>query len=184
MNNTLNGDDNLSAQVRKNTGQSDAGVAKGRYRLEHYRAGQLIDVREYDNLITTAGKNDLLDKYLAGTAYTAAMYVGLIGSTGYTTGVVAADTSASHAGWVEATQYVAATRPTAAWAAATGGAKSLSVAASFAINAAVTIKGSILCNSSAKSSITDLLFSGGVFTGGDSVCSSGDTVQVSYTISV
>jgi hypothetical protein len=53
------------------------------------------------NLVTTAGKHDMLDKYLAGSASSGAFYMGLISSVSYTA-VAAADTMSSHADWTEA----------------------------------------------------------------------------------
>ena len=51
----------------------------------------------FHNMITTVGKNDMLDKYLKGAAYTQTLVMGLKG-----TGTAAAtDTQASHPGWLE-----------------------------------------------------------------------------------
>lgn len=136
------------------------------------------------NLVATAGKNDALDKYLAGSGYTAAWYIGLIGAASYTTGPAAGDTSASHGGWVEAQGYSQASRPTTAWSAASGGSKSLSSALTFSINADATIKGCFLISNATKGGTTGILYSAGLFTGGDKVTQNGDTLNVSYTASL
>jgi len=136
----------------------------------------------FDNLVTTAGKNDMLDKYLAGSSYTAAWYVLLIGSTSYTTGAAVTDTMASHGGWAEDVEYSQAARPTTAWSAAAAGSKALSSAAVFSINGdGTTIKGCGLNSVATKSGTTGTLFSAGLFTGGDKVLANGDTLNVSYT---
>ena len=136
----------------------------------------------FDNLVTTAGKNDMLDKYLAGSSYTAAWYVLLIGSTSYTTGAAVTDTMASHGGWAEDVEYSQAARPTTAWSAAAAGSKALSSVAVFSINGdGTTIKGCGLNSVATKSGTTGTLFSAGLFTGGDKVLANGDTLNVSYT---
>lgn len=134
------------------------------------------------NLVTTPGKNDLADKYFAGSAYTAAWYIGLIDLTSYTA-VAATDTMASHAGWVESSAYSQANRPTTAWAAASAGSKALSAALTYSINATVTIKGCFLTSNNTKGGTTGVLYSAGLFTGGDKALSNGDTLSVSYTAS-
>lgn len=48
--------------------------------------GKLKWREKFPNLVTTLGKNYLLDNGLAGTAYTATFYLGLISSAGYTPG--------------------------------------------------------------------------------------------------
>ena len=167
--------------IGKNAAASGEAHAEGRYAVEcRDAAGNLRWSDGFDNLVTTAGKNDALDKYLSGSSYTAAWYVGLIGSTSYSA-VAAGDTAASHSGWVEDQSYSQVTRPVASFAAATGGSKSLSAAASFSINANVTIKGCILISNSAKGGTTGVLYSAGLFTGGDKVVQSGDTLNVSWT---
>ena len=136
----------------------------------------------FDNLVTTLGKNDMLDKYLAGASYTAAWYIMLIGSTSYTTGAAVTDTMSSHGGWVEDVEYSQSARPTTAWAAAASGSKALSAACVYSINGdGTTIKGCGLTSVSTKSGTTGTLFSAGLFTGGDKVLANGDTLNVSYT---
>lgn len=82
----------------------------------------------FPNLLTTVGKNFLLDTTLAGSSYTVVgPYMGLISSTSFTS-IVAADTMASHAGWLEAGTTNAPTytaRIITTWSAASAGVKAL-----------------------------------------------------------
>lgn len=178
-----NGLDATGASIVRNGSAIERARATGTYTVECVRNGEVVWTDEIPNLVTTAGKNDALDKYLAGSAYTAAWYLGLIDSTSYTA-VAAGDTSASHAGWTENTGYSQANRPTAAWSAASAGSKALSSAASFSINANATIKGCFLISNSTKGGTTGILYSAGLFSGGDKVVQSGDTLNVSYTASL
>lgn len=170
--------------IGRNSGMSEHAEAHGHYVVECRDAtGKLKWVEDIENLVTTAGKNDALDKYLSGSAYTAAWYLGLISSASYT-GVAAGDTAASHAGWTEATGYSQGARPSASFSAASAGSKSLSSVAVFSINANATIKGCFLISNSAKSGTTGVLYSAGLFSGGDKVVQNGDTLNVSYTASL
>ncbi len=99
-----------------------------------------------ENVVATVGKNLALDTYLAGSAYTVVgPFMGLISSVSYGAGPVAGDTMASHAGWTEAGNANAPTytapRKTAAWSAASAGAKALSASLVFPITSAGTVKG-------------------------------------------
>lgn len=136
---------------------------------------------EFENLVTTGGKNDLLDKYFAGSAYTAAWALGLIDNAGFTA-VAAGDTMALHSGWAESSAYSQANRPSLSFSAASGGSKSTSAAAAFSINATVTIQGAFTCTGNAKGGSTGVLYSAGTFAASRSLFN-GDTLNVSLTVS-
>lgn len=139
------------------------------------------------NTVVTVGKNDLLDKYFAGSAYTAAWYCGLISSVSYSA-INAADTIASHAGWTEAgatnvPNYSSGTRVALAFSAASAGSKATSSASSFTFSSGGTIKGMFACSNSTKDGTTGVLYNAVLFTGGDRVVVSTDVVNVSVTYS-
>ena len=146
----------------------------------------------FTNLVTTVGKNFALDTILAGSSYTVVgPYMGLISSTSFSA-IVAADTMASHAGWLEAGNANAPTysgnRKTAAWSAAASGSKSLSSALSFSITGTGTVKGCFMVYGTGALNTIDntagTLLSAGLFSGGDKIVANGDTLNVSYTMSV
>jgi hypothetical protein len=181
----VTGVDTMAAGMGKNAVIGDAATIKGRYVAECRDAdGNLKWQDTIENLITTAGKNDMLDKHLAGSAYTAAFYMGLISTASYTTGPAVTDTMASHGGWAEDQQYSQASRPTCAFSAAAAGSKELSAALSFSINATTTIKGAFINSVATKGGTTGILFSAGLFSGGDKAVGSGDTLSVSYSASL
>jgi len=181
----LNAIDGARAGIARNTGSQEAAHARGRYVVECTDASGNIKWSDaIENLVTTVGKNDALDKYLAGSAYTATWYMGLISLTGYTAPPAITNTAASHTGWSEDSNYSQAARPTAAFSAASAGSKALSTALQFSINADTTIKGCFLISISTKGGATGILYSAGLFTGGDKAVSNGDTLNVSYTASL
>jgi hypothetical protein len=185
MNEKLNAISTAAAAVCAATDMAEAVHASGKYKVQchAYEGGPLLWEEEIDNLVTTGGKNDLLDKYLAGSSYTAAWYLGLISSTSYTTGPAAGDTSASHGGWTEDQNYSQSTRPAASWNAASSGSKTLSSGAVFTMNGSTTIKGCFLINNSTKGGATGTLYSAGLFSGGDQPVVNGNTLTVTYTAS-
>lgn len=138
-----------------------------------------------DNVVTTLGKNDLLDKYLNGSAYTATFRMGLKGA-----GVaVAADTQASHASWLEqglanAPTYTGNRKSVVMGASSAG--SSVSPVQAFAITSSGTVSGCFTNNggSATIDNTTGVLFSAGDFSGGTKTVTNGDTINVTYTLSV
>jgi hypothetical protein len=100
---------------------------------------------EFDNLITTVGKNILLDSL--STASVATNFMGLISSVSFTA-VAAGDTMASHSGWLEAGVANAPTytipRGTCAWSAASAGVKALSAGLVFTFTGSGTVQGAFI----------------------------------------
>lgn len=171
------------AGVYATVGMAEEANATGVYTATCYdKDGNVKWTDTYTNLVTTAGKNDLLDKYLAGSTYTAAWYLGLVDGASTPT-YAAGDTSASHAGWTENQGYSNASRPTPSWSAASGGSKA-TTATAFNINATGTIAGTFLISVSTKGGTTGVLYSAGSFTGGNKTVANGDTLNVTYTASV
>jgi len=140
---------------------------------------------EAPNVITDVGVRYLLDNGLAGSAFTAAYFMGLISSVSYTGVPVAADTMASHGTWTEAGAANAPTysgaRKTAAWAAATSRSKSLSAGLVFTFTGNGTVKGCFMTTVSTVDGTTGTLHSAGLFTGGDQPVVSTNTLTVTYT---
>lgn len=166
---------------------------RGRYVVEcRDKDGNLKWSDVIENVVTTVGKNAALDAFLAGSGYTVTgPYMGLISSTSFSA-VAAADTMSSHGGWLEAgnanTPTYSGTRKTAAWSAASGGSKALSAALSFTFTGSGTVKGCfIVFGSGAVNTIDNtsgVLYSAGLFSGGDRAVVSTDVLNVSYTASL
>jgi hypothetical protein len=128
----------------------------------------------FHNLVTTEGKNDLLDKYFKGSSYTATWYMCLKG----TGSAAAADTLASHAGWSEVTPY-SGNRPAITFGTSSAGSNT-ATAVSYSINATATVAGA--CVASVNTGTAGKLYSDGDFAASRSVLS-GDTLNVTLTVS-
>lgn len=129
----------------------------------------------FTNLVTTVGRNDLLDKYFKGSSYSAAWYLGLKGAGS----VNAADTLASHAGWSEVTPY-SGNRPAITFGTTSSGSNT-ATAVSYTINATATVAGAFV--SSVNTGTSGILYSAGDFSASRSVAD-GDTLNVTLTVSV
>lgn len=127
------------------------------------------------NLVTTPGKTDIIDKYLKGSAYTAAWYLLLKGAGS----IAAGDTLASHAGWTELTPY-AGNRPAITWGTTSAGSNT-ATAVSISINATATIAGAGCCT--VNTGTSGVLYNMSDFAASRSVAS-GDTLNVTPTLSV
>ena len=160
--------------------------ARGRYCVECRDADGALKWQDViENVVTTVGKNDILDKYFAGAAYTQTIVMGLKG----TGSAVIGDTQASHASWLEVGLANAPTytgnRKVPAFNAASAGSKA-TTATAFAITSTGTVAGCFINNggSSTIDNTTGVLYSAGDFSGGSRAVISGDTLNVTYTASV
>jgi hypothetical protein len=127
------------------------------------------------NVVCTAGKTDIVDKYLKGSSYSAAWYCILAGAGTKAAG----DTLASHAGWTEATPY-SGNRPAITWGTTSSGSNT-STAVSISITGTATVAGAGICT--VNSGTSGVLYSVSDFSASRSVAN-GDTLNVTFTISV
>ncbi len=134
---------------------------------------------EAKNLVPTAGLNSVLSVYFNSGTQITTWYMGLINNAGFAS-IAAGDTSASHAGWSESTDYTEAVRQTIAFGAAAGGSISSSASCSFTMNATVTIKGAFVISNSTKGGSTGTLFAAAAFTNTQSM-TSGQVLKVDYS---
>lgn len=175
------------AGVMANTIQLDGVDVGGTYTLECRDASGNVKWKDtVKNLVTTVGKNLLLDTILAGSAYTAATYIGLVSGTPTP---AAGDTIASHGGWTEvggvnAPAYTGP-RKTPSWSAASAGSKATSSVGAFAFTSGGTVGGCFLVLGSGASATLDstsgVLYSVGAFTGGNKTVAASDSLTVTYT---
>jgi hypothetical protein len=180
--------DFVDATVTRNAGSVEQVNVDGAYTAECYdAAGNLKWSDVIENLTTNVGRASLNDAYLGNTA-AGAVVMGLKG-----TGTAAyGDTQASHAGWLEvgganAPTY-SGTRKTPAFSASTTAnpaVKSTSAAVVFTMTGSGTVAGAFINvgGSSTVDNTTGVLFSAGDFTAGSKTVTSGDTINVTYTLS-
>lgn len=175
--------DMVTAGIGKN-GSLEAVVTTGGvfYVTCHDANGDIKWEDSFHNLVVNVGLQDVNNKYFAGSAYTAAWYIGLVTATAT---YAAGDTSASHAGWTENVAYSQATRPALAFGASTLANPSVitATAATFTMNGTATIGGAFVITNSTKGGTTGILFSEGNFAGGNKSVTSGDTLNVTYSLS-
>jgi len=180
--------DFVDATVTRNAGSAEQVNVDGVYTAECYdAAGNLKWSDVIENLTTNVGRASLNDAYLGNTA-AGAVVMGLKGTGSAAYG----DTQSSHAGWLEvggtnAPTY-SGTRKTPAFSASTvanPAVKSTSAAVVFTMTGSGTVAGAFINvgGSSTVDNTTGVLFSAGDFTAGSKTVTSGDTINVTYTLS-
>ena len=185
--------DQVAATVTRGAGQEEQVGLHGVYKAECFDAqGNLKWSDTFDNLTTNVGRQDMLNKYFAGSSYTQTIVVGLMGNYSGSSTPAYTDTQASHAGWLEvggtnAPTY-SGTRKTPTFSAATSANPSVlttSAVVVFSMTGSGTVTGAFINNggSSTIDNTTGTLFSAGNFTAGSKTVTSGDTINVTYTLS-
>ncbi len=136
---------------------------------------------ETHNLVTTAGKNDMLTQYFKGSAYTAAWYVGLKDA-----GTVSvADIMLLHSGWTEDTTYSQGTRPSLVLGSASSGSIDNSASrAIFSMTGTTTIAGCFVVNNNTVGGTSGTLYNAVDFSSGSRAVLNGDTLAVQLTLTL
>ena len=181
--------DTIGSAITKTLQSGESATAKGVYTMQCFdKDGDLKWEAKCPNLVVDVGLQDMNNKYFLGSAYTATWYIGLYGS-GASNSPAAGNTMASHSSWTEETGYSQATRPACTFATPTTANPSVATnsasPAVYSINATATIGGAFLVSENTKGGSTGTLYSASDFTSpGDRSVVSGDTLNVTYTLSL
>ena len=179
--------DTVSAGLVARTGADSSASAGGVFNVECFdKDGNLKWKTSEHNLVVNEGLQNMNTQYFKGTAYTAALYLGLITGPGSGTTFAAADTLASKA-WTEFTNYSGSRKAVTFGTATTADPSVISNSAapsSFTISGAGgVVAGAFLCT--VASGTSGVLFSESDFQSpGDRTVVSGDTLNVTYTFSL
>jgi hypothetical protein len=147
------------------------------------RNGNVKWSESFDNLVTTVGKNKMLDETLAGSSWTTGTVYMMLKGAG---SAAAGDTMSSHAGWSELNISASSgERQSVTFAAASSGSKATSSAVSWSITGSGTVAGVaiVIGGTSTNGNTTGTLFSAGDFSASRSVIN-GDTLNVTYSASL
>lgn len=188
FNEKANSADSMAAGLVAKTGFGETAKGGGVFHVQCFdKEGNLKWEDQMHNLVVNQGLQDMNTQYFKGSAYTAAFYLGLVTGPGSSTTYAAADTLASHAGWVEFTNY-SGTRKTVTFGTATTADPSVignsASPAQFSITGGGgTVAGAFVAT--VDSGTSGVLFSEADFQSpGDRVVVAGDTLNVTYTFSL
>jgi len=195
QNEITNNGDFSSASLIKNADFTETVGMEGRFVAKCYdKDGNLKWEEHIDNLVMAVGKQLMLDTILGGSAFTATVVMGLVSGASTPT-YAAADTQASHAGWLESGSANAptysGTRKTPTFSAATSSGttpsnvttKTTSAAVTFTFTGSGTVAGCFINinGTSAIDNTTGTLYSAGSFTGGNKTVANTDQLNVTYS---
>lgn len=151
----------------------------GRFLIEHYRKGELIDREEIHNLVVNEGLDHVLNTVFHSGTQITTWYLGLFEGNYTPAANVTAATIASAS--TECTAYDEATRPAFDEAAASSQSITNSAnKAQFTFNATKTIYGAFLVSNSTKGSTSGTLFSAARFNAAKQVVDD-DQLLLTYT---
>jgi hypothetical protein len=153
----------------------------GKWHVEHYRGGELLDIYEFPNAITNVGMNSLLGIMFNAATQITTWYIGLVNASGFT-GFNNADTMASHSGWTEFTNYSESNRVTWTTDAPSNRLITNSTTADFTITASGTLKGIFVTSNNTKGGTAGTLWSTGAFSADKAVANT-DILKLVYSVS-
>ena len=181
--------DAVSSSFVASTHSTESALALGRFDFECIGAdGKVKWSGSAPNLVVNVGLAYMAGSSLTSVAVITAWYIGLYGAAASNT-PAAADTMSSHSGWTEVVPYSNSTRIACTFATATTANPSVATntasPSAFTINSSSTVGGAFLTSGSAKSGTAGTLFSAVDFSSpGDRSVVSGDTLNVTYTMSL
>lgn len=181
--------DTVSSGLMAGTRSSENALALGRFDFECIGSdGKVKWTGSVPNLVVNTGLAYMAGSALTSVAQITSWFIGLYGAAASNT-PAAGDTMASHAGWTEVVAYSNATRVACTFVTATTANPSVATnsasPSAFTINGTATVGGGFLTSSSTKSGTTGTLFSAADFDSpGDRNVVSGDTLNVTYTLSL
>jgi len=159
---------------------------KAEVRADHYC--WTVWTETVENLTTTEGLNDLLNKYFKGSTYTATWYCGLVdnaGFTAYAAGDTAAQITTGATGtnqWGEVTEYDETNRPTITLGTVAGGSVDNSASKCvFTMAATLTVRGAFVVTTNTKAGTTGFLYGEADFSAARAVLDN-DTLNVTTTL--
>lgn len=152
----------------------------GKFGFKEKLGKPLTPWNKFPNGACTIGLNKILDSGFRNQAQVTQWYIGLINDSGFTE-VLPGDTSASHSGWAELTNYTSGTRLAWSPGAASAGVLTISSAVAFTTNATVDIRGIFLASSNTKNSAVDILWATAVESAPRNI-TSGQQYQCFYTV--
>lgn len=201
--------DMAQASIARTAAEVAGAAASGFYTVECIGADGELKWRDtIENVVCTEGMESMLTNFLKGSAFTAAVYLGLIEATGYgyagangtgvTKGALAGSITAAGGaspanGWNEAPSSVCASRGTPSFGSTSISGVNVDLATSTSVSmsmlATSTIKGCFLLvktkagtsPSATVGNTSGALLSCGLFSGGDRAVINGDTLNVTYT---
>ena len=186
----LSAADTFSAELNAGAVVTEGMMVHGHFEIEcHDSLGNTLWLDSFDNLVTTVGKNSMEQIALGNSGTAGNAFMGLISSASFST-IVAADTMASHAGWLEAGNAHAPTysgsRATMTFGSASAGVIS-STGNTFVFTGSGTVEGGFICFSTGATGTIDntsgVLFSAGTLSSVQPVIS-GNTLSMSYTLTL
>jgi hypothetical protein len=155
---------------------------RGKFKVEHWRNGNLFKNYDFNNDITNEGKNLIFDVMFnsATQILNGSWYIGLISNSGYSA-LAAADTMASHSGWTEFTSYSQANR--VGWGSIASASQTVTntTPATFDITGTGTVKGIFVTSNNTKGGTTGKLWSTALFSADVAVVNA-DQIKVTYTV--
>ena len=178
--------DAVAANIRIDRDLQARAGAGGVFHFQCFdKDGNLKWEEKTHNLVVNEGLQDMNNKYFKGVTYSAAWYIGLVNNSPAPS-YAAGDTLATHAGWVETTDYSGNRK------AATFGTPTLAdpsvisnsgSPAQFSMTGTVAVDGAFLA--SVATGTSGILFSVSAFQApGDRSVVSGDTLNVTYQFSL